>query len=642
YTRNKRRRSDVAEVVAFLKRFVEERDWAISVMERVLSGDSGFQDGHSGQDLFAPHIEHLQGRPAAALYERILAEVLHGSGGLEVWELEQADGELGLRLSTAEEAAPYFGVINIGDVSAFKRYLSKHLGLEVREDNFRPSQFSAVDHPNSPLYLLIGAKKFIEGWSSWRVSSMGLLNVGKGAGSQIIQLFGRGVRLKGKGMSLKRSAALANESPPAGLRFLETLSIFGWNANYVQAFRRIIENEDLGKTFTLRVRKMDPWPQGGLPVPQPRRDFDPDNLTWVLDADGPLVELDLTPRLQVLLSTTTAGQSTVVDAAGQAYSAQSVDFSQSPYADLLDLEALYLDLLAYKQLRGYANLHLSPQGVEQALVGRCRLRLPPVERTPERVQQAAAQALRTYLDRFVRQKEREAAARQVEPAYLEADDPRLLDEYRLRLRSGPLLAQIESLLQHTLPANDGGEPLPRLHFDRSLFNPLLCEGGKNWRQQISVHPPALNRDEQRFVRDVRKFWAQHHGDAAYKHCELYLLRNLALGGIGLFQRSGFYPDFILWLHNSQTGKTRVVFVEPHGLHHGGLAGNQDKFAALAALKGLSSQPEFRNNKIRLSGYLLTTTPVAQIPDAGGHTESQLEQDYSLCFQGQGYVGKILS
>ena len=53
--------------------------------------------------------------------------------------------------------------------------------------------------------MLIGSRKFTEGWSSWRVSTMGLLNMGQGEGSQIIQLFGRGVRLKGKGFSLKRT-----------------------------------------------------------------------------------------------------------------------------------------------------------------------------------------------------------------------------------------------------------------------------------------------------------------------------------------------------------------------------------------------------------------------------------------------------
>ena len=57
-------------------------------------------------------------------------------------------------------------------------------------------------------YVLIGSKKFTEGWSSWRVSTMGLMNVGQGEGAQIIQLFGRGVRLKGHCMSLKRSGKI--------------------------------------------------------------------------------------------------------------------------------------------------------------------------------------------------------------------------------------------------------------------------------------------------------------------------------------------------------------------------------------------------------------------------------------------------
>lgn len=45
--------------------------------------------------------------------------------------------------------------------------------------------------------FLVGSKKFLEGWSSWRVSTMGLLKVGQNAGAQVLQLFGRGIRLKG-------------------------------------------------------------------------------------------------------------------------------------------------------------------------------------------------------------------------------------------------------------------------------------------------------------------------------------------------------------------------------------------------------------------------------------------------------------
>jgi hypothetical protein len=639
YTRDQKRRSDVAEMVAFLRRFVEEREWAVAVIERILQGDSGFQDADVGRDLFASHIRYLRGKDANEVYDRILAEVFHGSGGLEVWELKQVDGELGLRLSTADETQPYFGVINIGDVSDFKRYLAEHLGIEVQEDNFRPSQFGLVDMPESPIYLLIGAKKFIEGWSSWRVSSMGLLNVGKGAGSQIIQLFGRGVRLKGKDMSLKRSAALRDGEPPEGIRFLETLTIFGWNANYIQTFRAILENEDLGKEFTLRVRKMDPWPSDKLPVPQKEAGFDPSAFTWALDESGPLVDLDLTPRLAALM--TTEQHSPVQQTRGRIRDAVTVDFSQPPYALVVDWGALYLEALEYKQMRGYANLYITPQAVEQVLKQRYRITLPQDDLYPERLQEAATQALKTYIDRFVRMKEREAESRHAEPAYLAADDSRVLDEYRIRVKGEQLLTQIEDLLKKGLPAYDDDELLPRLYFDRSLFNPILSEGGRQW---ISVHPPALNRDERRFLEDLRKFWRKNHTKPEFRNCELYVLRNLARTGIGLFHRSGFYPDFILWLHDTKTGAIRIIFVEPHGLHHGGLEGNEnkDKFAALRALKDLSNRPKFQSRQIRLEGYLLTPTPVSQIVDASGRSEAELERAYPLVFQrGDDYIAKIL-
>lgn len=641
YTEQKQRRSDVAEVVAFLKHFVEDRVWAVAAIAAIVQGASGFQDAASGQDLFAPHIEHLRGQAAAALYDAILADLFHGSGGLEVWELQQAEGELGLRLSTAADpAAPYFAVINIGDAAAFTKYLAEHLQIEVQTDNFRPSQFKIVDAPDSPITLLIGARKFIEGWSSWRVASMGLLNVGQGAGPQIIQLFGRGVRLKGKGMSLKRSSALDRTERgdivlPDGIRFLETLTIFGWNANYIQAFRQIIDAEDVGQEFVLPVRKMTPWPTDRLPLPQTPPNFDASHLVWALDAGGPVVELDLTARMAGFASAAPHVQH------GAAANTVTVDFREDRFLHALNAEALYLDVLRYKAARSYHNLHVTPASVQQALVERCRLRMTGDALTLENLQRAAGQALCTYLDRFVRMQERSAESRQVAPAYLGADDPRVQNAYRIRVKQGPLLAQIEQLLRQPPPPHDAGEPLPRLYIDRSLFTPLLAEGGQTWHEQVSVQPPALNRDEKNFVDAVRAFWLAQHKQPAWAACSLYLLRNTARTGIGLFHRSGFYPDFILWIVDEAKDVTHVLFVDPHGLHHGGLVGNRDKFEALAALQAFNEQVDFRAKRIRLEGWLLTTTPVAQIPDADGRSQSELEAEYPLIFQEGNYVERLL-
>lgn len=651
YTQDRERRSDVAEVVAFLRRFFDDPAWAKDAIDRVLRGESGFQDSETGEDLFAPHIPRLRGQSAAAVYDAIRRTIFRGSGGLELWRLKRAEGELGLRLSAMPEGQ-YFGVINIGDAPAFEKYLATYLDLSVKEDSFTPSLFAQVDRPGSPIHILIGARKFIEGWSSWRVSSMGLLNVGKGEGSQIIQLFGRGVRLKGKGMSLKRSAALEGGGPhPPDIRHLETLTIFGWNADYIQTFRAILENEDIRKELVLPVHRMDPWPHDGLPVPERRTGFVPEALTWTLDATGPLVELDLAPRVAAL-RTTGAGRA-VQEAAGEVYGVRPITFDGSPWMDLLDEQALYLDLLAHKQTCAYWNLFIPPTAPGEILRKRCRLRLPERDCRPEIVSQAAAQLLRTYVDRFMRAKEREAESAHARRGLLARDDARLMGRYRLRVRTGKTLEAIRRILEggqierdmaelrkgRFIP--DWPEPLPRLYFDRSLLNPLLAEGSAEWKGNVSVSPPPLNAQERRFVSDLRAFWQERHTSEPWAHCELYLLRNVAVGGIGLFHRSGFYPDFVIWLRDAQAGTTRVIFVDPHGLHHDGLSRSQDKFAALAALRGLSAEQEFRRALISLDGYILTQTPLAQIADAGGRSQAELERDYPLRWMDEGYIQRIL-
>ena len=93
----------------------------------------------------------------------------------------------------------------------------------------------------------------MEGWNSWRVSNMGLLNIGKSEGSLIIQLFGRGVRLRGRDMSLKRSSALDDGYHPSDINLLETLNIFALRADYMGQFREYLENEGIFTHETLEL-----------------------------------------------------------------------------------------------------------------------------------------------------------------------------------------------------------------------------------------------------------------------------------------------------------------------------------------------------------------------------------------------------
>ena len=85
---------------------------------------------------------------------------------------------------------------------------------------------------------------------------MGLMHVGQSEGSQIIQLFGRGVRLKGKGWSLKRSSKLGSEAKlPEYIYELETLNVFGVRADFMEKFKQFLANE--GLPGNERVRKIN-------------------------------------------------------------------------------------------------------------------------------------------------------------------------------------------------------------------------------------------------------------------------------------------------------------------------------------------------------------------------------------------------
>ena len=175
--------------------------------------------------------------------DEVLATLFNApaGGSLHVENLKGATGELALRVGDHEP----FGVINVGDDDKLLG-LCEASGLGVATRDFAGSLFHEINQPASTVNLLIGSRKFTEGWSSWRVSTMGLMNIGKSEGSQIIQLFGRGVRLQGYGGSLKRSSTYGPLlATPQHIGVLETLGVFGVHADYMATFRDFLIEEGL-------------------------------------------------------------------------------------------------------------------------------------------------------------------------------------------------------------------------------------------------------------------------------------------------------------------------------------------------------------------------------------------------------------
>ncbi|EDP74653.1 DEAD/DEAH box helicase family protein, partial [Hydrogenivirga sp. 128-5-R1-1] len=120
-----------------------------------------------------------------------------GTGKLTV--IDNRDKEDELLISFGRESVP-FGIVNIGNKSKFIEKVKEEFGEDAFEGRAlipKEQYFENLDNPSSPINILVGSRKFSMGWNSFRVSQICLINFGTSKGNTVIQIFGRGVRLKG-------------------------------------------------------------------------------------------------------------------------------------------------------------------------------------------------------------------------------------------------------------------------------------------------------------------------------------------------------------------------------------------------------------------------------------------------------------
>lgn len=588
--------AEVVTVLKFLARFtVNHRGWAVKRIAAVLAGKSGIELDGESKDLFAGHLPWLRAgkraEDAEKVYHDILSRVCQAGvpGELEIKAIKAAKGEVGLRVSGSET---YFGLLNIGDVNGFKKVLAKEAPeLEVGEDAMVDPIFPEVKKASSKVNLLIGAKKFMEGWSSWRVSNIGLLNVGVSEGSEIIQLFGRGVRLKGKGFCLKRSGALRGEEHPKHLKLLETLNIFAVRANYMARFRDYLEREGIDTGGYVDM-DLPLWTDKSFlaaklyrPVIAEDRSF-VEECEVVLGLDvGAKARLDLTTKVRSYTSVMAGGMHETQATAGHA------GRIGQQFLGFLDWRRIYLELMDYKRSQGYRNLtipHELPRAIFDAVDPVLyELSAPDEWREPKsreaigRLQEAVVTLLRKYVDRFYQRARQRWESEHMSYEALTVEDENF-QPYKVSVsRSDPALVQtIFEIIEEAkklakgkdakkLYAGEHAYELPNLHIDRHLYQPLLvARKGKD--AVIKSSPPGLNEGEKRFLEDLQAYW-KAEAEGAMKGKELFVLRNLGRGkGVGFFESRGFYPDFILWIKVGR--KQRMIFAEPHGmlLEQGGI------------------------------------------------------------------------
>lgn len=615
--------SDVLNILKFIDFVLKEKQSFINYANDLISGKAGIID-EEGKNFLREKLEHLIAlKPDPG---DIYTKVFGGYDTLQIYEIKNAEGELGLKTTEGD----YFAVVNIGNVSEFKKILEEN-GFTVLEDKITSSLFDRVTDHESNINMVIGSKKFIEGWDTWRVSTMGLLNIGKSAGPQIIQLFGRGVRIKGENYSLKRTGL--EEFKP-----LETIGIFGIRANYLDSFLNAIRKEEVEyEEVKIPIIKhhADALAKLKAPYIDHSKKFTKDRICMLAKNERIKVELDLRPRFAAIESQERKDE-------GIATKNQSKEnyatIELSKYVDFIDWDKVKLELFKFKKQQHMWNLIIPDAVLKEILSSSCcnvlltEFQKERITGSKEELTELAVRLLKKYTEKFYRREYAKYEKQCVKPSpALKAADKLLNafvreetgeDKYyyvvKVDKKANDTINKLKELannINDLLKNNPDDKVLPRIVIEESIFIPLLI---KQSNDDIgAITPDALEESEKDFI-DKLKDFIDSHKELTDSY-QIFLLRNLPFKGIGFqLESCGFYPDFILWLVNKNTEKQIIAFIEPHGLYYEKEGLNSEKISFIAGdssedfitLKQI--EKEIGDENIQLEGFIISTTAYEEL------------------------------
>ena len=440
---------------------------------------------------------------------------------------------------------------------------------------------------------------------------MGLLNIGKGQGPQIIQLFGRGVRLKGKGMSLKRS----NEKNQ--IQLLEMLNIYSIRADYLSRFLEAIRKEEVEFEpigISVIPQHEDKWESLHILKKDEERKFEEEEILR-LEFDNRIdTTVDLLPKVSRYLAKERTDEGIRKEQIRA--EVKKWRFSEDK-VDLLDWEKIYQEVCEFKVAKGYWNLVFDRDKLKNLLLSnRYEIKAFPelleVKRREDlqRLEEIAILVIKKYLDLFYGKYAKNFETKNLRYDKVGKQLPLFVFEktgknhryiVQINKKEKELINEIKNLakdLEQLL--KDDEETLPRICFDSHLYVPILLDDKKKKIEKIS--PPGLVESESRFVLGLREYLRNNKDK--FSDVEIYLLRNYPFSGVGFqLQWSKFYPDFIMWIKKGD--RQTIVFIDPKGLEH--TKGLDDEKIQFAKKEIKEIERKLGKDNIRLESFILSIT-----------------------------------
>lgn len=608
---DKRSVSDIEAVIEFIKNLFDNKSNIIANINNILNKKSGFED-ENNRDIFDDKFRYLKSKntDGRRIYNEILELVFNTSninGELELYNIQGGDGEIGLKLKGSKD---YFGLINIGNSSKLIDKFENN-NYRVKEDEFSDSLFTDLNNSTSNINLLIGSKKFTEGWNSYRVSNIGILNLGRSKGSQIIQLFGRGVRIKGLNGSLKRSEAFNDVFHPEYINILETLNIFGIRADYMEEFRKYLEEEGIedkdDKEIILPIKENNEFLNKNLYTIKVKKDanFVEEELMELKVNNNLSVELDLRPKTEIVSSFDT-------DLEFKDNSRYDNYYFDQEILNLMDWDEIYLNLVRYKKKKRFHNLLIQKDKLKEILENKnyevfCEDDTLKMDKFAdlEKLQEIAEKILKKYVNKFYKTSHKHYQDDKLVYKSLTKEDSNFQD-YVIKIdrKKFNLIDEVEDLIQEEkeifYSANlNNNDHFKNIYFDRHLFQPLLCKNG-----EIKTTPQGLEESEETFISLLKEYIESDEAKELIEDKEIFLLRNLtrSKGVCFMDDVDRYYPDFMLWIKEDK--KQYLSFIDPKGIHNLGKIEKHPKVQLAETIK--EQEPKIAANSINEDDIILNS------------------------------------
>lgn len=571
-------KSDIYKVMIFIKEFLENKNnISVTAIINILKYESGYLNKDK-QDIFEGSLKYLTSKTleAEVVYKDMLEKIFNCSSSHSILHIENikgSDGEIALKAGDND----YFGVINVGDAAALFKKLQEQ-NFNTSESSFKDSLFAGINNDESKINILIGAKKFTEGWNSYRVSCMGLLNVGQSEGSSIIQLFGRGVRLKGYNNSLKRSSAYKkidlSLQTPEFFNTMETLNVFGINADYMKTFNEIMRREgvDINQflSYQMNVIRNKSYKNKKLYTIKLK-----DGLDYKKHADIPILHYEENINVVLdLFNTVQSASSQKIESVAHDYQEYHIPEKILPF---FNYDNIYFKMQEYKNMTGSYNINITKECIIDLL--NCNDKWSVIHAYNDitiinsfeditRLENTAIMLLKKYFDKFYYKKRLEWESLHQEYVELNDDDNNnFIEDIDISInkdKQSEYESNIKELIDAVRQAQEKNTPLIKgsialikyAAFDAMLYYPLLYNY-KNLEIKISL--VSLNEGEYKFLEDLKKYIDDNKTDIQ----DIYVIRNQSRKGVGFFTGSGFYPDFIMWVIKDNV--QYINFIDPHGI-----------------------------------------------------------------------------